>query len=237
MPKIVFVGHSVPLGVGYGGVTVADTFVQKVGLANGYAATDIVNASVGGNKTADVLASLQTDVLALSPAVCVVMIGVNDWINGVPLATFKANLTSIVDQIQAKGIKCTLFTDNMYCGSSAQFASYGAFIDAVREVAFLKKCNLVDLYARMCQEALVGAHSPYYVDLIHLTVAGHAFVAAFAAKPWHVGFFNQAALPVVSPNPELALLTSLAEYVLASGHPALTASVKSQLATLLVASV
>lgn len=226
MSKIVFIGHSVPLGVGYGGVTVADTFVQKIGLANGYAAADIINASVGGNKTSDVLARLQTDVLALSPAVCVVMIGVNDWINGVPLATFKSNLASIVDQIQAKGIKCTLFTDNMYCGSSAQFVSYGAFIDAIREVAALKKCCLVDLYARMCQEAVIGAHTGYYVDLIHLTVAGHNFVASFAAKPWISGFFNQVVAPAVSPAPSSALLLAVADYILSAANPLTTTAIQ-----------
>lgn len=62
------------------------------------------NAGVGGNTTAQMLARIQTDVLAYSPGYCIVQGGGNDVTNGVAAATTIANLQAIYDILRAAGI-------------------------------------------------------------------------------------------------------------------------------------
>jgi len=63
------------------------------------------NAGIGGNKTADLLARLSADVLTKPGDWVALNIGVNDLFDGTgtTVATIKANLTSIVEQILATG--------------------------------------------------------------------------------------------------------------------------------------
>lgn len=197
MSKIVFIGDSVTKGIGYGGVTASDTFARKIGLANGYAVADIINAGVSSDTSAGVLSRLNADVISHAPDVCVVCIGVNDWATGVTVSAFKSNLASIISQLKSANIKVVVFTDNMNRGNNAQFIAYSAFIDATKEEAAAANCPLIDFYSRMCVEAMVGAHTALYADMIHLSIAGHTYWANFAAKPWHAGFFLPD--PVVSP--------------------------------------
>jgi len=232
MSKIVFLGHSVVKGTDYGGVTAADTFARKIGVAAGYAVADIINAGKSSDTTTGMLGRFAADVLAHSPAV-VVFAGcvVNDWSTGIPVATTKANLLNMVTQAQAAGIKCVMFTDNVNRGTAAEFNAYYPFVEACKEVAFTKGLPLVDTYARMTQRMLVGDHAALYVDAVHLTGAGHQFFADLAAKPYHTGFF--VADPVAAPNPDQSpgpsqpstLLLAVADYVLATGNAALTADV------------
>lgn len=189
MPKIIGFGHSVMKGIGYGGVTGTDTFIHKIGIANGYAASEIINKGVSSDTSAGALARLNTDVISQSPSVCAIMLGANDWSTSVPLATFKANLSEIVRRLNVAGIKCALFTDNASRGSVAQFNSYYPYIEAIKEVAAAHDCPLIDLYGRMLQAMMVSSYSHLYVDSIHLTVAGHKFVADHAARSFYSGAF------------------------------------------------
>lgn len=63
------------------------------------------NAGVSGNRTDQMLARLTPDVIAFSPAWCMVEGGGNDVTNAVSAATIMANLASIYGTLKAAGIK------------------------------------------------------------------------------------------------------------------------------------
>lgn len=234
MGKIVFIGHSVVKGTGYGSVTATDTFAHKIGLANGYAAADILNKGVSSDTSAGMKARVQADVIAHAPDVCAIMIGVNDWSTGVSVATFKANLSDSVDAIKAAGIKCVLFTDNVNRGTAAEFTAYYPYIEAIKDVAFEKGCKIVDLYGRMSQRMLVGDHASLYVDAIHLSVAGHQFVVDHAAKGFYAGFFvKQPEQPPTQTTPDLKpLVAAMADYILGAANASLTGAIQTERAKL-----
>ena len=76
----------------------------------------IIPAGVSGNTSKDMLARLDKDVLSKKPQWMTLSCGVNDvWhgVNGVPLDQYKQNITSIVDQAQAAGIKVVILTATM----------------------------------------------------------------------------------------------------------------------------
>lgn len=224
MGKIVFIGHSVVKGTDYGGVTLADTFASKIGAANGYAANEIINKGLSNDTSAGVLARMQADVVANSASVCVVMIGVNDWGQSVPLQTFKANLLGIVSACNDAGIKCVMFTDNMHRGTTDVFVSYYPYIEAIKEVAHSSKSPLVDVYGAMSQKVLENNYLSLYVDNIHLSISGHSFIASQADKPFYSGVF--VADQQTGGADSSALSVAMADVILSIIHPSLTASVK-----------
>ena len=69
-----------------------------------------VNSGVGGNTTAQILARIETDVIALNPRICIVLGGANDLIQGISPSTTIANLTSIYTSLFDAGITPLLCT-------------------------------------------------------------------------------------------------------------------------------
>ena len=61
----------------------------------------LVNAGVNGHTTADLLARLDTDVLACRPDAVTILIGANDVRDGVPPKTYRANLDAIVTRVRS----------------------------------------------------------------------------------------------------------------------------------------
>lgn len=63
------------------------------------------NAGVSGNTSTQMLARIQTDVIAFAPGWCFMLGPVNDIINGVSLATSQANVRAMYGACTAAGIK------------------------------------------------------------------------------------------------------------------------------------
>lgn len=74
-----------------------------VGLLRQQTGWEIINAGVGGDRSAQGLARLQKDVLSRHPRVVIVLLGGNDFLSKVPLATTLNNLEQILRRTQAQG--------------------------------------------------------------------------------------------------------------------------------------
>jgi len=76
-----------------------------------------IPAGIGGNTSVNMLARLDRDVLSKKPDWLTLSCGVNDvWHGangGVPLEPYEKNITSIIDQAQAAGIKVVLLTSTV----------------------------------------------------------------------------------------------------------------------------
>lgn len=187
MSKIVFIGDSLTKGTDYGGVTTTDTFAHKIGIAAGYQACEILNKGIGSDTAAGVLARLQSDVIAHNPAVCVLMIGANDLVLGVTLASFKSTLEDIADALSLAGIKLVIMTTNLQRGSAAHIANQEQFVQATESIPCV---GVVDVFRSMATKALMGDYLQFYVDTIHLTKQGHEYVASVATKTNSLNFFT-----------------------------------------------
>lgn len=189
MGKIVFIGDSITKGTDYGGVTTTDTFAYKIGVANGYAPADIYNKGVSSDTSGGVLSRFQSDVVSLSPDVCVLMIGHNDRAQNVAVSTFTANLQAISDACVVAGIKLVIMTPPMERGSNALFVAFNPYLQAMENVASQYDLELVDQYREFCYAALRNQYTSLYVDTIHLTISGHTYVAGYAGRDKHQGVF------------------------------------------------
>ena len=97
--KIVCLGDS--LTAGYG----VRKSLNWVSLLNGAGVHQWVNAGICGDTTGGMLARLQTDVFAESPDAALFLGGVNDILMTNSFEAAKGNLTAMVNQCAAKGIR------------------------------------------------------------------------------------------------------------------------------------
>ena len=184
---IIFIGDSIVEGTDYGGVTTAQTFASLIGIANGYAASSIVNAGVSGDTSAGMLARIGNGVLAHSPAVCVFMIGLNDWSTGVSVATYQANIKQFIEQLLVNNVKPVGFTSSLERGATSVFSGFKPYLEAFDTECGCHAVQKVDLYREMALSYLylssVDFNNLYADGIVHLSVIGHAFVASLAARP------------------------------------------------------
>ncbi|WP_395731267.1 SGNH/GDSL hydrolase family protein [Prosthecobacter sp.] len=198
--KIAFLGDSITAG-GWGNPAGYVRLVIAGLEANGIKA-EAVPAGISGHKSDQMLARLDKDVLSKKPQWMTLSCGVNDvWHGprGVPLdevmaktgtyddkvstrGTYKKNITAIIDQAQAAGVKpvmltATVIQENLSSKENGLIAPYNAFL---RELAKEKHLPLADLNA-MFQERIKAENKPNVKvltsDGVHMNVEGNKLMA------------------------------------------------------------
>jgi len=198
--KIAFLGDSITAG-GWGSPAGYVRLVIAGLEANGIKA-EAVPAGIGGHKSDQMLARLDKDVLSKKPQWMTLSCGVNDvWHGprGVPLdedmakngayddkvgsrGTYKKNITAIIDQAQAAGVKPVLLTatvikEQLDSKENGLLVPFNAFL---RELAKEKKIPLADLNA-MFQERIKAENKPnekvLTSDGVHMNVEGNKLMA------------------------------------------------------------
>jgi lysophospholipase L1-like esterase len=151
-------------------------------------------AGVSGNTSRDMLARLQRNVLDRKPTWMTLSCGVNDvWhgVKGVYLETYKKNITSIVDQAQAAGIKVMILTATPIMENendlNKKLVDYNDFL---RQLAKERNLPLVDLNAIFWEK--LKAHPPapgttlLTVDGVHPNPEGYFLFASNILKAFGV---------------------------------------------------
>jgi lysophospholipase L1-like esterase len=209
---IVFLGDSITAG----GIK-PDGYVTLVMLglkANGIEAKAI-GAGIGGHKSNQMLERLQNDVISKKPAWMTLSCGVNDvWhgANGVPLDQYKENITAIIEQAQAAGIKVMILTatvigENLDNPDNRKLAGYNEFL---RSLARAKKCLLADLNAafhEVIKTAQAGKPADKGVltgDGVHMNSAGNRVMAKGILKAFGLSARELAKAVAVWPEPDNA---------------------------------
>ena len=187
--KIAFMGDSITAGGrrpgGYCQLVLAALKDQ------GIEATPVF-AGISGHKSNQMLARLEKDVLRHKPDWMTLSCGVNDvWhgARGVDLPSYKKNITAIVDQAQAAGVKVMLLTSTMIRENQAnpqnqKLVGYNNFL---KTLAKEKNCLLADLNGDM-QAALkkFPSDAPKGKQLtrdgVHMNKAGNIMMARGVAK-------------------------------------------------------
>ena len=156
------------------------------GLESAGVKATAVPAGISGHKSNQMLARLERDVLGKKPNWMTLSCGVNDvWHGkrGVPLDQYKVNITKIVDNCQAAGVKVMLLTATMIGEdkSNANNGKLDAYNEFLRELAKEKKCLLADLNTDM-QAAIDAAEDKkggklLTSDGVHMNPAGNRMMA------------------------------------------------------------
>lgn len=189
--KVAFLGDSITQG----GQSSPGGYVQLVGsgLAANGVKIEIIGAGISGHKSNQMLERLDRDVLSKKPQWMTLSCGVNDvWhgAKGVTLEDYKKNITAIIDQAQAAGVKVMILTSTMIKEdqATAENQKLVSYNECLRALAVEKKCLLADLNAEM-QAAIAEAAKTrpakgnYLTsDGVHMASAGNVMMATGVLK-------------------------------------------------------
>lgn len=145
-----------------------------------------IPAGLSGNKSNDMLARLDRDVLSKKPTWITLSCGVNDVMHGargVELEAYKANITAILDRCQQAGVKVVILTATQIGlpvtnPENVKLAGYNAFL---RETATARGLPLADLNAAMVAEQAslekAGVKRALTGDGVHMNLYGNLVMA------------------------------------------------------------
>jgi lysophospholipase L1-like esterase len=197
-------GGGAPISTGhrsYGLLTWAQYFMgQRLAVLR--------NAGVGGQRSDEILARLQTDVIAYRPGYVLGIAGTNDVSQAIPVATIKANLTAIWDKLDAAGIRtvwCTIPPRNTYTGT--MLADTGELNAWIRGQGRNRpNLRVADTYAALVKFDGSQYPSAWSADGIHpgnkaAPAAGKAVADAFAQI---IGPVNSTSLDLASGELDVA---------------------------------
>ncbi len=134
-----------PILTGTTVVVAGDSIPTYAMLYSGGRLAKTVNAGISGNTTAQMLARVQTDVIAYKPSVCVVLGGTNDSATPVPVNAFASNIEGIVLALRRANIApvlCTIPTIN----SGPQRKVIVGYNNWIRRFASRQGIPLLDFY-------------------------------------------------------------------------------------------
>ena len=166
-------------------------------------AATVINAGVGGNRSSQLLKRLDRDVLAKQPTTVVLIIDIQ---------SYRKNVESLIDQIEAGGTKVLLVTPptcvpellfNRHDRKKYDDQSPVARMQEVRtvllEVAQQKKVDLLDFHDYLIQHKLADDQKTSMLrnpansgvkDGVHLIPAGYELLAKLVAKKLQAGEFD-----------------------------------------------
>lgn len=150
--------------------------VQANGRA-GFPLRFISNAGVGGDRTDQMLARIDTDVIDLLPDVCIVLGGTNDVGQGVSAATIQGYLSDIYDALEAEGIAIVACTipprGDLDAGEDTTLLAVNDWIEA--NYSNWSNAYLCDWNDEMTLSGAEGVdYDPdLFSDHVHPNAAGH----------------------------------------------------------------
>lgn len=185
--KIAFLGDSITAN----GNMFPGGYVNLVisGLEANGIKTVKIPAGIHGHMSSNMLARVDSDVLAKKPQLMLLSCGVNDvWRGkrGVPLDQYRKNMTAIIDKAQAKGVKVCLMTSTVI-GEDPKSERNVAMIPynkCLFELAKEKNCLIADTNASV-QKGIAEYRAKYpkrkgnflTVDGVHMNSIGNVYMA------------------------------------------------------------
>lgn len=105
-PIVVALGDSLTAGPGLSRDQTYPADLQRRATAAGYPHR-IINAGISGDTSSDIAARFDRDVVS-GTRVLILAAGANDGLQGVPVATLRRNLTTMIERAQARSIRVLL---------------------------------------------------------------------------------------------------------------------------------
>ena len=145
-----------------------------------------VKAGVSGNKSNDMLARLDSNVLSKKPNVMTLSCGVNDvwhqdWKKGVPLEDYKKNISAIFDKCDAAGCKVVVLTATMFEKPGMEKFKHNVMIapynEWLREEAKRRGYPVADLNADMWKAHAENPSVKLTADGVHMRPEGNRLMA------------------------------------------------------------
>jgi lysophospholipase L1-like esterase len=109
--RIVYLGDSITKGAATNtSILLGESYPLYASILSGQQLYMAANSGIGGQRTDEILARMDTDVWAYSPQTVIITAGTNDYLQSVPFATFKTNFAALIDNVQSHNAGCVVAT-------------------------------------------------------------------------------------------------------------------------------
>jgi lysophospholipase L1-like esterase len=190
--RILFTGDSITdcgrdrndpdsLGFGYAALTAAHLQARLASPE-----LKVFNRGISGNRVCDLLARVESDLLALRPTVVSILIGINDtWRrydanSPTDAAAYERDYRALLEKIAALGARVVLIEPFLLHVPEDRHAwreDLNPKIDAVRRLAVDFRAELLPLDGVFAQAATQAPAAFWCPDGVHPSAAGHALLA------------------------------------------------------------
>lgn len=189
--KVIFFGDSITQAAvkGNGYIVKMDSLVRKDGLSESF---ELAGAGIGGNKVYDLYLRMDSDVLAKSPDIVFIYVGINDvWHKstsgtGTDAAKYERFYRAIIKKLQDRNIRVVVCTPSVIGErndySNEQDGDLNYYSNIIRNIA--KDLNLPVCDLRKAFVDYLKANNPnnaekgiLTTDRVHLTDVGNLLVA------------------------------------------------------------
>jgi acyl-CoA thioesterase-1 len=140
---------------------------------------EVINLGIGGEDIDDMIARLQTDVLAKKPDMVIWQIGSNDPMRAVPLDRFEDETRDGIAKIRAAGVDVMLM-EPQWCPKLEGTPGANLFRDKVREIGVALDVPVIrraDLMHRWIDEGRLTQAEMIADDGLHMRDGGYALLA------------------------------------------------------------
>ena len=189
--RIVFLGDSITDGFTY-------PLLVRQALAEAHRPVPVcINAGVASDTAAEMRKRLDRDVLVHRPSLVTISVGANDVLRNVPLASFEADVTAILERMKRENVPVLVLTTSVLGGSHREadrrLAEYNAIL---KRLAGRFGHRVADVYAAM-DAARTGGAKLLEADDVHLGFEGYrVFARAVLAGLGHRGLAVPKAMKV-----------------------------------------
>lgn len=177
------------------GVTLAQTFVQQVGVARGFA--NIVNTAVPGHTSTQMLSHWASDLATYNPSTVFIMASANNAANGISIAQNEADMVDMIEMALDAGARVTIASHWPYIESTNLNGYALEEYDMMQRLAGLDHVQYVEVWCHMIRAlfrngsvssadayfrslyALDGEGQP---DWIHPSAIGHQLITELIMK-------------------------------------------------------
>lgn len=189
--KVIFFGDSITQAAvkGNGYIVKIDSLIRKDGLSESF---ELAGAGIGGNKVYDLYLRMDSDVLAKSPDIVFIYVGINDvWHKstsgtGTDAAKYERFYRAIIKKLQDRNIRVVVCTPSVIGErndySNEQDGDLNYYSNIIRNIA--KDLNLPVCDLRKAFVDYLKANNPnnaekgiLTTDRVHLTDVGNLLVA------------------------------------------------------------
>lgn len=159
------------------GVVAYNSAVKEASLINGGASGALSSNFVSNTVGYDYFSGLSFYAQDLALLTC----GINDWSNGVALATYLANMQTVITQLLSVGdvLICTPYPSQ--ASTVVDLGTQKTFVDGLYSLAKVNNVGLIDLWARFGSYEAANANGLYF-DSKHPNGSGYADAADLVAR-------------------------------------------------------
>jgi len=170
-------------------VFLGDSITQLWSLPGSFPGKPYVNRGISGQTTPQILLRFRQDVIALQPAVVVILAGTNDIAENTgptTLAAIEDNMTSMVELAKRNGIRVVMASllpafRYSWRPDLAPVEKIGALNDWIKDYAAKEGLVFLDYFSAMADDRR-GLKADLSVDGVHPNKAGYAVMAPLAEK-------------------------------------------------------